>query len=1673
MEIQEKAIKKRVKLVFGIFLFLIIVVGLMSIVLGETSFGFSTTSSNPQYYSPSSYSSYSQSQIGTYWPVLNDRTTCEATTDFLVNVQPGGCQPLVVRSDLLEEQNVPVFCKLDVVKLNPLIDVSQIKSVYFSANGSNPYVAGVSYHPNMEAITSNKNMLDNPVINSVGYVVVLLKSIPVEKNMPESVKINLTASLQYDAQGIFGTGRDSFYLDVIDDKTWQLNYEQNSAFKGKIYLKADWIAGNSAGISVYQDKDTKIASFNLEKGKAVEYYMPGFYCKVKLQLVLDDITAGVKRVRLSVDDEDMWLVEGQSFLDNLCKVEKINIERVKSGENYFDKKSAVIRCSGKSQLLSFDSNVPATAGTAVPKVTIDTSYVKLKDGRYYNGGQYVYNEDGTYSRDATSDDKVFYGISSQGQETQTLTDSSIDASLQTYFEDARQEAEKLVSYYPRIASSDVFGEIWAAKALYQLGLLANKIGLEKTASDIFLRIIENYADTPYYNSAKGKITSSGMPDISYNEHYIRLLNIDSPAREDASADISITNKSGGRSRNNLQEGEINYTSDGKPLIQLKKIYTDRVDLTCSSVTKNVQEKSITLKIGESQPCNDYTIKLEMPHLKETAKVSVSSIAPSATSTASFSVAIGIEKRAIQLTPEQAQERIKNLNESIEKWGKIVNNLGTVVSGMKAACLATSTVLLVKNFFSNLEGGATARQAIMPMYYKKCEQEVGKDKVQFDNCLNKYENNISKDIELYEAKVKEVNSELTSLQESYSSNGVVDRKKVASALLATNFPGDMAYKKETINNEQGSEGNIKTEQATIPHDALAKASETDLRDLILNKDILDSPDSSDLAKYQASQNIQKIAARLELERTAAQTEPYLDSQGDLWLKSVQAQYYDSGKRKGLTYIVPIPGKYESKTDTKTDVLSGFYVLVEEDGYTDAGDIKRYWIQNIGKDSYLDAADDLKILIDMSVSTEEKGSISFLKLTTTDFTKLKNDALQAIRTANMNYGKDSFSLFGNTIKIDKNARINEVRCTDFMSPSDCNILFNVCDPVLCPSSRCDLGGAYRVANVVQSGIIGSIALCLPNWNEGIYVPVCLSGIQAGLDSYLSIMKSYRDCLQENLKTGKYVGVCDEIYSIYTCEFFWKNMVPLLDQAVIKIFEGVQGQGMKGGGEYLTVKDSWANMENSVNYLKNEYAVNAFNAFQTRTTGEIGTEICKAFISARYPTNKDFFSALLQPDSPVQFYAYYDEIPYTEATVPSTSQYKVYYHIYAGKDVGVNFQVYLKNPPESAYTKIQDNVIVDTGYIAMGGYASNTKDFTAPSGYKELCVRVNGQDNCGFKKVTTDFGLNYLSEKYYQEQVTQTVTTQKECLSGTSSVYSLAQPNVEEGVQGVISNDLQNQGVVRLCSTESPGLSTEPQRWKNIGYCDDEKVGCWIDMNSVENVIKNKNILNETVQQIGSISGQVDQLGLIYQTEADSYFAWVDAKIKEIKNKMAPNTNYNPSDDIKLITDKMIDVESRGAVNSIKAEAIYKRFEVYKEVADILGTRISQIAQQTGTSNQQTTQQTTTEKCTINSAQIGTTPLDKNNVVTIYTSNPLKEVLTISGQNCNDNTAADIYINTMGYNAKFAANNGITISLSNIVSSLNFGAEGYYLTIQPASDPTLQVSYGFKFAKPPASSASNSIV
>jgi hypothetical protein len=590
-----------------------------------------------------------------------------------------------------------------------------------------------------------------------------------------------------------------------------------------------------------------------------------------------------------------------------------------------------------------------------------------------------------------------------------------------------------------------------------------------------------------------------------------------------------------------------------------------------------------------------------------------------------------------------------------------------------------------------------------------------------------------------------------------------------------------------------------------------------------------------------------------------------------------RYYETEPYKGMPAIVPF--------DTK----AGWYAATQQTlpafggiGAFDAsGRVTSFWICNVGKNGRIqfDSGFGDDLCQQVNLNTGQPLNM-FPGLDSSKASTLIQRGQNAIMEAARQYGNKFVTIGGERFEVGKPATgAPSTQCQDFMSPKDCHLMFNVCDPVVCPSSRCNFGGTYNVANVAQTGIVGSIFLCLPNIREGILIPVCLTGIHAGIEGWISIMKNYRDCLQENLETGQMVGICDQIYSIYLCEFFWNQVAPFVNVLIPKLIEMAYGQGVRGGAEYLSVMSAWQNMENSINYFTQSYAVNSFEAFRARGVEEVGTEFCKAFISVKSPTA---FDTLLEPDSPPQFHAWFDEKTFTTATIPATSQYKVFYHIFAGNDRGVHYNVYLRDPPTSGYYAASPTISVASGFIPRGEYASQTRDFTAPEGYKELCVRINNDEECGFKQVSSSFAVNYLRDSYIKNEASRvTITSQKECVSGSNNPATLLTPNIQQGAEEFVSPELYNRGIVRICSSENPGSKTDPSRFVDVGYCDTPQIRCWIDQRSIEQAITQGNVgtLNETLEVLDArAKALLDAQNITYgDAEAENKLMLLKSKVK----------------------------------------------------------------------------------------------------------------------------------------------------------------------------------------------------
>jgi len=420
-----------------------------------------------------------------------------------------------------------------------------------------------------------------------------------------------------------------------------------------------------------------------------------------------------------------------------------------------------------------------------------------------------------------------------------------------------------------------------------------------------------------------------------------------------------------------------------------------------------------------------------------------------------------------------------------------------------------------------------------------------------------------------------------------------------------------------------------------------------------------------------------------------------------------------------------------------------------------------------------------------------------------------------------------------------------CEDAMEIEDCKLMFAVCDPVMCPPSRFNLAGNWPVADVTKTGIIGSIVLGLPNFPTD-PVPICLTGISAGLKNIRSIFEAYKQCLTTMKVEGKSVGICDKIRSVYLCQILWQEAIAIFKvkggmlDVIGKMFDNAGG-----GGEYLSMSDNFANVEKSVNYFTQSYASSVFAAQKGKSLEEFGTEICKSAVYGKLPGFGEYFDHLTEPENPSQFTALLEEMPYS--ATEKKSQYSVYYHIYAGTDQEVQYSVYLKSPSNKKYY-VTEQCERSNRRIEMGKFADYSITCVTDTGYTQICVEINGKESCGFGKVSTEFSLNYINDMVVKDEATRQITKVEDCVPDSArtspSLGSVALP-------GQIS--LLRTGIVRVCSFDNPGKGANYNNWKPVGTCLDKDGkswgSCWMDMSSVDiKSVSERTALQDELQQKG---------------------------------------------------------------------------------------------------------------------------------------------------------------------------------------------------------------------------------
>ena len=711
-------------------------------------------------------------------------------------------------------------------------------------------------------------------------------------------------------------------------------------------------------------------------------------------------------------------------------------------------------------------------------------------------------------------------------------------------------------------------------------------------------------------------------------------------------------------------------------------------------------------------------------------------------------------------------------------------------------------------------------------------------------------------------------------------------------------------------------------------------------------------------------------------------------GDYYGNSLEAFYKDDGS------VICYPtGK-------------GTYAKVL-DRHPSTGSIRFIEQWNVGPNRRIECGlgDDVRVLTDSELETEKKDIKSkLLKMETKQCTNFEGKQQVGPAVDGKQVKCKKFNLSGLTSAINP-------QCTDVMEPEDCKILFNACDPVMCPSSRCTLGGRVPPRNVIQSGIIGSTVLCFPNIQQGIAVPICLTGIDAGLKNIRSLAQSYKDCLEIKLKNNEDVGFCDYIRSVGICELVWREGAELADISggVIDWATGNLFDDPDGGGEYLKFQSTFQNLGDSVNFFTSEYKETYAAHFLSQSTDEIGTQLCRLSVNGKIPYPGKILDFLTEPEDPPQFTAFFDEAPYAApgevaATVPRTtftttelSLYKVFYHLYAGtgyyqgaysqptsvlgpKPEGIQqpilYSVYLVNremglPPLYVTFKDDEAFFGFQGTVEPGKYSQKTVQKLGTKGYNQICVNINGQESCGFGKISSSFGLQELNDVITKNEASRiTINSSEECVTGLadSSSASLARlsavgaasaaggvgiqtsaqltqlggtatANLLQGASPLIGlatsgldRSLLSTGVTRICSFAPP---TADGRWETVGSCGADANGkslgtCYLDKSSVS--INDVDIKNDLYKELKA-RGELKDVQFLDPEESKGILTALNVRRDELIDNIivAAETNrrlgYLKDAKLELANIQSDQTDQTGS-DKIEYKPKYKDFEIFGE-------------------------------------------------------------------------------------------------------------------------------------------------
>jgi hypothetical protein len=790
----------------------------------------------------------------------------------------------------------------------------------------------------------------------------------------------------------------------------------------------------------------------------------------------------------------------------------------------------------------------------------------------------------------------------------------------------------------------------------------------------------------------------------------------------------------------------------QPYAEGHKIGLEKCECKISSITRdevrisgvkkcNSGERTdyITLKTGESNAICGTVLEIRGITTDEKAVITILPGTGKGKTTTYFSVHIPVEKRAIQYTPEELQEKINRTEALIKKLDGTITQLQTLVEGWTKVCLATMAVFTVMAFMQGVSGTSP-------------KKETG-----------------------------------TGTGTGTGTSTTTEEPKPMTLPTGVNAWSELEY------GYKSTTTGYKLENTKY---------------LFINGNEMRPENDQHLGIY--------VGAKLRHKSGVYVLTP----EGTL-IKGSDKDYWNWGAGQGS-------GKFTTSFSQSGGMAVGIQncnqipqsTIGEK---TDYQDMCRYAQNTYGSALVLEfsKADNhmavRSIGPDGKFNTQDDRVQFYIAPDSSTFRELKKEltALEdAYKRGEKNPRFRNYE-YPNTGTFASGGSSGDVDCRVVMSEGQCKILFNACDPVMCPPSRCNLGGKVRpgaIDNVIQSGLIGSLILCLPNIKDGVIMPVCLSGILAALKNIRSVLQGYVDCLKTALNDQKSVGICDRIRSIWMCQILWKEAMTILNMVGGNFFDKAAGSG---GGEYFGLKGGVENAKTTVDFFTNSYAKSVFASYTGKSTKDLGAVICEKAIYGKGPLLGDIVEDITKAQNPTQFMAYVEEEVLYQAT-EQKSTYKLFYHIYAGAQP-IDYKIYVKQSSTGKTYVCKEC----SGRLEAEGYIDKSTLFTLEPKYNIICVKIGSKEECNMGRVvSTSYGINAANNYLSEYELSKKVTTQDEC---TADVRGMV-PNVQ---------------IEKMCSSLNPGTGKGDDQiklWKVVGSCGKNKDGvalgdCWMKLGELE--------------------------------------------------------------------------------------------------------------------------------------------------------------------------------------------------------------------------------------------------